>query len=229
MADLTGVSVSVTSDDGSVSHQLVIQSQTAQPDGSAMFTGTLDPANADGGMAVTGSLAYDAQGNIQLMFRCADGSSLGGTVTGQAGAYYLDAVLTSADASSAVHMAGDQDQPPARAPAPAALAVTDLTGVSFTMADQTGNIYNLAVNSEVDNGDGTASFVATWQGGETVNGTLSYDANGNLLIAFTTADGSSFAGTMTGQPGAYHLDALLTSADGSSVVHMVGDQDQPPA
>src|SRR5262249_44866439 len=52
----------------------------------------------------------------------------------------LNALLTATDGSTVVSVSGDPDQPPAAAP-----AVADLTGVSFTVADdQTGNTYTLA-------------------------------------------------------------------------------------
>jgi hypothetical protein len=106
VADLTNVSFTVLSDDGSVSHQLVIQSQVAQADGSATLSGVWDPANANGGQAVTGTLAYDAAGNFHLAFVAADGSSFDATISGPAGAYNLDGILTPADGSAPVHLAG---------------------------------------------------------------------------------------------------------------------------
>ena len=106
LADLANVSFTVISDDGAVSHQLVIQAQAAQADGSATFSGMWDPAN--GGQAVTGTLAYDDAGNIHLTFVFADGGSFDSTVSGQPGAYHFDGILTPADSSGPAHLAGDQ-------------------------------------------------------------------------------------------------------------------------
>jgi hypothetical protein len=231
VADLTNVSFTVISDDGSVSHQLVIQSQAAQADGSATFSGMLDPAN--GGQSVSGTLAYDDQGNIHLTFIAADGSSLDGTVSGAAATYHLDGILNPADGSAPIHLAGDQDQPPpAPAPAPAVTPVADLTNVSFTVLSDDGSVsHQLVIQSQVAQADGSATFSGMLDpanGGQSVSGTLAYDAQGNIHLTFIAADGSSFDSTVSGAAGAYHLDGILNPADGSVPIHLAGDQDQPP-
>jgi hypothetical protein len=232
VTDLTNVGFTVFSDDGSVSHQLVIQSQAAQVDGSATFTGIWDPATG-GGVAVTGTLAYDTLGNIHLTFVAADGSSFDSTVSGQPGTYHLDGILSPADGSAPVHLAGDQDQPPlvASPPVAAATPVADLTNVSFTVISDDGTVsHQLVIQSEAAQADGSGTFTGIWDpanadGGQAVTGTLAYDAVGNIHLTFVAADGSSFDSS---QAGAYHLDGTLTPADGSAPVHLAGDQDQPP-
>jgi hypothetical protein len=230
MQELTNVSWTVTSDDGSATHQLVLQAQAGQADGSATFTGVWDPANADGGLAVTGTLAYDAAGNIHLTFSAADGSSFDGTVTGAAGAYHLDGTLTPSDGSAPVHLAGDQVQ------ALPAAAMQDLTGVSFTMTSlDNGTTHQLLIQTQADQPDGTATFTGQWDaanpnGAKPVTGTLAYDANGNITITFSW-DGANtgdhtFAGTISNLAGPYHIDGNVTVADGSGPGHVVGDQDQ---
>jgi hypothetical protein len=228
VADLTNVSFTVTSDDGTVSHQLVIQSQAAQPDGSATFSGVLDPTNADGGQAVTGTLVSQADGTIHLIFTAADGSSFDSIVSGQAGIYHVDGTYTDAT-GNAMHFAGDQDQ----AQPAAVTAVADLTNVSFTVISDDGSVsHQLVIQSQAAQPDGSAIFSGVLDptnadGGQAVTGTLISQADGTIHLTFSAVDGSSFDSIVSGQAGAYHVDGTVTPGDGSAAIHLAGDQDQP--
>jgi hypothetical protein len=216
VADLTNVSFTVISDDGTVSHQLVIQSQVAQADGSATFNGVWDPAGAD--LAVTGTLTADPDGSIHLIFSAADGSNFDSVVSGQASAYHIDGTLTPGDGSAPVHLAGDQDQAQPAAVTP----VADLTNISFALTDDNSVAHQLQIQTQTANPDGSATFTGLWDGSEQVNGTLAYDASGNLQMTFA-GNTDSLDGTVTTGAVGYHLDGILTSSDGSSV-HVAGDQ-----
>jgi hypothetical protein len=216
VADLTNVSFTVISDDGTVSHQLVIQSQIAQADGSATFNGVWDPAGAD--LVVTGTLTADPDGTIHLIFGAADGSNFDSVVSGQASAYHIDGTLTPGDGSAPVHLAGDQDQAPPAAVTP----VADLTNISFALTDDNGVAHQLQIQTQTTNPDGSATFTGLWDGSEQVNGTLAYDASGNVHMTFAGST-DSFDGTVTTGAVGYHLDGILTGSDGSSV-HVAGDQ-----
>jgi hypothetical protein len=92
MVDLTGVSFDMTSPTkpGST-YQLAILAQTNLADGTATFTGLW------GGTAGTGTLAYDAAGNITITFSW-DGAVKGdhvfqGTISNLAGPYHIDGTV----------------------------------------------------------------------------------------------------------------------------------------
>jgi hypothetical protein len=207
-ADLTNVGFALTDDSGAA-HQLQIQAQAAQPDGTATFTGLWN------GEQGTGTLAYDAAGNVHLTF-ASQSYSFDGTITGNAGAYHLDGQLTNADGSS-VHAAGDQSVVQV---APVA-QVSDFTNVAFALTDDNGAAHQLQIQAQAAQPDGTATFTGLWNG-EQGTGTLADDAAGNLHLTFASQS-YSFDGTITGNAGAYHLDGQLTNADGSTI-HAAGDQ-----
>jgi hypothetical protein len=219
VADLTNVSFTVISDDGTVSHQLVIQSQAAQPDGSATFSGVWDPTNAGGGQAVTGTLVSQADGTIHLIFSAADGSSFDSIVSGQAGAYHVDGTLTPGDGSAAIHLAGDQDQPQPAAVTP----VADFTNVSFSMTDASSAAYQLQIQTQVVQADGSATFMGVWfppgsLAGQEISGTLAYDSTGNIQIVFSGGS-VQFTGTIAGAAGSWSIDGtMVDSVYGTSLV-----------
>jgi hypothetical protein len=187
-------------------------------DGSATFTGLWD------GGTVAGTLALDPAGNIHISFSLNDGSSVDGTLSGQPGAHHLEAVITPADGSSPIAVAGDQDTTPVALVS----VVEDLTAVSFTLTAADGATHQLAIQTQTALDDGSATFTGLWDGG-TVTGTLAYDQAGNIHITFSLNDGSSVDGTLSGQPGAHHFEAVLAPADGSSPIAVAGDQDTTPA
>jgi hypothetical protein len=73
----------------------------AQPDGSARFTAVWD------GQTVTGTLASDATGDVQVALTSEDGQQFDGTITGAVSAYHIEGTLTAWGAAPA-QAAGDQ-------------------------------------------------------------------------------------------------------------------------
>ena len=67
--DLTGLTFSLTSLDNGSTHWVVIQGQSDNGDGTATITGTWD------GQALTGTVQYDANGNIHIVFQWMGGHS----------------------------------------------------------------------------------------------------------------------------------------------------------
>ena len=110
---------------------------------------------------------------------------------------YLGALLT----PSTAPQAGTPAQAPPQAGAQTqASAVPDFTAVAFALTDDSGAAHQLLIQSQAAQPDGSATFTAVWDG-QSVTGTLAYDAAGNLDLTFNAADGSSFAGTVSGQIG----------------------------
>jgi hypothetical protein len=176
------------------------------------------------GNTVAGTLAYDQAGNIHITFSLSDGSSVDGTLSGQSGAHHLDALITPADGSDPIAVTGDQDATPATPVS----AIEDLTAASFTLTAADGVTHQLVIQTQTAQADGSATFTGLWDG-DTVAGTLAFDDAGNVHISFTLSDGSSVDGTLSGQPGAHHVEALVTPADGSSPIPVTSDQDTTPA
>ena len=130
--------------------------------------------------------------------------------------------------------------------------VPSLQGYSFHLLSSIGKPpHDLAIQTETHLADGSASFTGTWTGGgpngkshEVLNGTLKYDANGNLEISFAWINGqgtqNTFAGTITtvhSPYGAdnylygvhYHLEGdVTTPVPGGGPGHVSGDGALPP-
>jgi uncharacterized protein with LGFP repeats len=211
VADLSGVSL-VVPDDNGTAHQLQITTQTAQPDGSATFTGTCD------GQSGTGTLAFDAAGNVHLTFTGDDGSTVDGTISGTPDAYQFDGKFTPPDVQTP-DVASEQSAAPA---AP----VTDFTNVSFTLTEGDGTAHEFQVDNQTAQPDGSATFTGTWDGAE-VSGTLAYDSAGNITMKFS-GDAVQFGGTISGDPGASVIDGSVTAA-GAEPFLVSGSQNQPLA
>jgi hypothetical protein len=104
VTNFTNVTFALTDGNGTA-HVLQTQTQTAQPDGTVIFTAVWDGQNG-GGEQVSGTLAYDNAGNVHVTF-AGQSDSFDGTISGNAGAYHLDGnVMDSANAP--FHVAGDQ-------------------------------------------------------------------------------------------------------------------------
>jgi hypothetical protein len=196
VADFSDVSLAPTDDSGTA-HQLQILTQNAQPDGTATFTALWD------GQDSTGTLAYDDAGNIHITFTGVN-FSFDGTITVVAGAYQLDQV----------HVSGDQTVAPVS-------QVTDLTHVTFALTNDSGT-YQLQIQTQTAQPDGTTTFTGQFDGfsahvGPEIAGTLTQDDAGNILITFDCAHGYVFVATISGTPGAFHLDGSLTAADVAAV------------
>jgi hypothetical protein len=126
--------------------------------------------------------------------------------------------------------------------------VPNLSGVSFHLLSANGKpAHDLVIQNETFAADGSANFTGTWTGDganggnahQILNGTLKYDANGNLKISFAWANGSgsqnSLSGTITrvnSYPATaaspygvhWHLDGdVTTSRPGGGPGHVYGN------
>jgi hypothetical protein len=203
--DFTNANFTLTDDNGTA-HQLQIQTQATEPDGSTTFTGLWDGQNG------TGTLAYDDAGNVHMTFN-ADNYNFDGTISGVAGAFHLDGNLTGVDGNP-VHAAGDQTVAQVS-------QVADFSNVSLTLTDDNGTAHQLQIQIQVVQPDGSAVFVGVWNG-QSGTGTLAYDDVGNVHMTFS-ADDYNFDGTISGAAAAYHIDGTLTVLV-SDPVHVAGDQ-----
>jgi len=112
--------------------------------------------------------------------------------------------------------------------------VANIQGYSFYLISSSGKpAHTLVIQTETFLADGSATFTGTWQGSgpnagtpkQIMNGTLKYDAMGNMKLSFSWMNGSggqnSFLGTLTRvntyPPAAaylyatYHLDGDVTT------------------
>jgi uncharacterized delta-60 repeat protein len=108
-------------------------------------------------------------------------------------------------------------------------SVADLTGVGFSLTSlENGSTHPLAIDTQTDNGDGTATITGRWDG-KYLTGTVQYDADGNIHILFSWMGGPggnvphTFYGTISGDVGAYHIDGMVI-VSGGGPGHCVGDQ-----
>ncbi len=130
--------------------------------------------------------------------------------------------------------------------------VPSLQGYSFHLLSSNGKPpHDLGIQTETHLADGSATFTGTWKGGgpngkvhEVLNGTLKYDANGNLEISFAWISNqgtqNTFLGTITtvhSPYGAdnylfgvhYHLEGDVTAYDpNGGPGHVSGDSALPP-
>ena len=137
--------------------------------------------------------------------------------------------------------------------APAVVDVPNLQGYSFHLISSNGKpAHDLVIQSETYNANGSASFTGTWSGDgpngdgtpkAIMNGTLKYDANGNIILSFSWMNGSgqqnSFSGVLTrintglasevAYFGAhYHLEGdVTTPTPGDGPGHISGDSQGP--
>jgi hypothetical protein len=207
VADFTNAAFNLTDDTGTA-HQLQIQAQSPQPDGSATFTGVCD------GHFGSGTIFYDAAGNIHMTFTAEDASTVDGIVSGDPGAYQFDGSLTSADGTT-IHAAGGQT-------AAQVATVADFTNAGFDLTDGSGTAHQLQITDQTAQPDGTATFNGVWDG-QSVAGTLAYDAAGNIRIQFSGDNGSCDA-TIAGEPGAFQIDGNVTMLGGDTPLAVTGNQ-----
>ena len=137
----------------------------------------------------------------------------------------------------------------------AVVQVPNLQGYSFHLVSSNGKpTHDLVIQSETYNADGSASFTGTWAGDgpngsgtpkAISNGTIKYDASGNIVLSFSWTNGSggqnSFSGDLTRNntrwPEAaavscygvsYHLDGNVTTpTPGDGPGHISGDSQSP--
>jgi hypothetical protein len=123
--NLQGYSFHLISSNGKPAHNLVIQSETYNADGSASFTGTWS-GDGPNSKAVSGTLKFDANGNMILSFSWTNGSggqnSFSGTLTRvnnspitaaeyRGASYYLEGDVTSATGGGPGHISGYSQAP----------------------------------------------------------------------------------------------------------------------
>jgi hypothetical protein len=122
--NLQGVSFDLISSNGKPAHTFVIQSECWHADGSASFTGAW---SGDGGNVhqVTGTLAFDTQGNISINFSWVNGqgsmNTLQGTISRVYSRYadvaafpqvwHLDGTVTSPTGGGPGHVSGNGSVP----------------------------------------------------------------------------------------------------------------------
>jgi hypothetical protein len=130
--------------------------------------------------------------------------------------------------------------------------VANIQGYSFNLISSSGKpAHTLVIQTETFLSDGSATFTGTWQGSgpnagtpkQIMNGTLKFDAMGNMKLSFSWMNGSggqnSFLGTLTrvntSPPAAaylyptYHLDGdVTTSVPGDGPGHVSGNGTPPP-
>jgi hypothetical protein len=224
MANLVNVAFNMVSLDNGTTHQLLIQTQTNTPYGTATFTGLWDGNKGGPGVPASGTLTYDASGNIHITFTFGNHSFVG-TISGAPGAYHIDGQVTVPGGGGPGHVVGDEAQ-----------AIANLQGVLFSMTSlDNGTKHQLLIQTQTNSPYGTATFTGTWSGqnggSSPVTGTLTHDANGNIHITFSWGNGThSFDGTISvvhvGFITAlwhYHIDGQVTVQGGGGPGHVVGD------
>lgn len=109
--------------------------------------------------------------------------------------------------------------------------VPNFTGVDFQMTSQRngGSNYTLLIQQQTNHFLGTASFTGLWGGHAQVTGTLSVVPDGSISIQGSWTDGTTnhtLQGTITGQPGSYHIEIDVTVNGSSSTGpgHLSGNQ-----
>jgi hypothetical protein len=186
--DYTNVFFTMTSLDNGTPHQLLIQTQTANADGSASFTGVWGLQN-NGGVPITNGQLVENLFDTHITFSWANGThSFDGTITQVNGHWHIDGQVTVQGGGGPGHVVGDQD------------IVPDLTGVNFAMTSlDNGTPHQLLIQSETINAAGDASFTGLWgqqnNGGMPISGGhLGFDATG-VEVTFNWANGThSFDG-----------------------------------
>ncbi|HTU89163.1 MAG TPA: hypothetical protein VMF69_03605 [Gemmataceae bacterium] len=129
---------------------------------------------------------------------------------------------------------------------PVVVDVPNLQGYSFHLISSNGKpAHDLVIQRETYNVDGSASFTGTWSGdgpnSKAINGTLKFDANGNIVLSFSWTNGSggqnNFSGTLTrvntspitasAYSGRYYLEGDVMSSTGGGPGHISGYSQAP--
>jgi hypothetical protein len=196
-------------------HELLIQSETYNPDGSATFTGLWGKQN-NGGVPITdGALAFDATG-VHITFTWAGNHSFDGHITNGV-VYQIAGLVTVTGGGGPGFIYGQQN------------LVPDLSGVNFAMTSlSNGTPHQLQITKVTYSFNGTASFTGVWDGGNgpgvaVSDGTLTQDANGTHIL-FDWGGNHSFDGYITLVGGVWHIDGQVTVAGGGGPGHVVGSQ-----
>ena len=98
--------------------------------------------------------------------------------------------------------------------------VTDFSNVTFALSDANGTAHQLQITDQTGQPNGTATFNGVWDG-QSVTGTLAYDATGNIHMTFS-ADNGTYDTMIAGNPGAFQIAGNFTVGD--TLVPVTGSQ-----
>jgi hypothetical protein len=102
VADLTGVHFSLTAAEDGSTHDLLIQSETVQPDGTAQITGLWD------GQSASGTLSGNSDGTIAISFGPSANEGIDGTISGNPGQYTIFGINRADSGGIAPELNGNQ-------------------------------------------------------------------------------------------------------------------------
>jgi hypothetical protein len=122
-------------------------------------------------------------------------------------------------------------------PSPWVRSPNDFQNVCFNLHSPTGTFDQLTIQTQLNGTGGSSTFAGVWHGlGSNfvvVSGSLTVNGD-HTDISFTWAGGHSFTGTITGDPGAYHIVGTMrtsalaninsSGAHAGTTTHLVGDQ-----
>jgi hypothetical protein len=106
-----------------------------------------------------------------------------------------------------------------------ATQVADLTGVHFSLNAE-GSTHDLLIQTQTDNGDGTAAISGLWDG-QAATGTLVANTDGTLGIGFGPSANKGLDGTISGKPGQYTLSGVMRGQQGIVAMVISGNQVVP--
>jgi hypothetical protein len=105
--NFTGIVFNMKSLTNGTTHQLVIQTQVDNADGTATITGLWDANKGGPGAAVSGTLSFDASGQIHISFTFGN-HSFDGTITrGILGSWHIDGNVTVPGGGGPGHVVGN--------------------------------------------------------------------------------------------------------------------------
>jgi hypothetical protein len=134
VADLTGVHFSLTAAEDGSTHDLIIQTETLQPDGTAQITGLWD------GQPASGTLANNGDGTIAISFGPSANDGIDGTISGTPGQYAIFGINRADQGGIAPELNGNQ----------VALAAQTIT--FDALADATYGDAPITLNATADSG-----------------------------------------------------------------------------
>lgn len=184
VADFHAASFTMMGENGT-SHSLTIRTQTNNPYGSAVITGTWDAINGTGSL-FTGTLTVDGA-NTDLSITWGN-HRLDAVISGSPAMYHIDGtVYVNGVKGGPGHVVGNE-----------APAIPHLANTSYQMTSvSNGTHHTLSIGAVTDLYNGSESFTGTWDGGAAVTGTAHYEPNGHISITFTWGGNHQFAGTIT--------------------------------
>ena len=184
VSDFHGVSFLMVGENGTT-HALTIKTQTNNPYGSAVITGTWD-AMGSPGVAFTGVLTVDGA-NTDLSITWGN-HRLDAVISGSPNAYHIDGtVYVNGVKGGPGHVVGNE-----------APQIPHLANTSYQMTSlSNGTKHTLSIGAVTDLFNGSETFTGMWDGGAPVTGTAHFEPNGHISITFTWGGNHQFAGTIT--------------------------------